>query len=39
VAAALALVLQVAAETVTLSRLIDAAPPLAWLDRLGRRPA
>ena len=35
-AAAVALVLQVAAETVTLSRLIDAAPPLAWLDRLGR---
>jgi UDP-N-acetylmuramyl pentapeptide phosphotransferase/UDP-N-acetylglucosamine-1-phosphate transferase len=38
-AAAVALVLQVAAETVTLTRLIDAAPPLAWLDRLGRRPA
>lgn len=37
--AALALVLQVAAETVTLSRLIEASPPLAWLDRLGRRPA
>lgn len=37
--AAVALVMQVAAETVTLSALIDAAPPLAWLDRLGRRRA
>jgi UDP-N-acetylmuramyl pentapeptide phosphotransferase/UDP-N-acetylglucosamine-1-phosphate transferase len=27
------------AETVTLSRLIDATPPLRWLDRLGRLPA
>ena len=29
--------LQIAAETVTISRLIDAVPPLRWLDRLGRR--
>jgi hypothetical protein len=29
--------LQVAAETVTISRLIEAAPPLRWLDALGRR--
>lgn len=36
-AAAAMLVLQVAAETVTLSRVIDAVPPLAWLDALGRR--
>lgn len=37
VAAAGALALQVAAETVTISRLIDAVPPLRWFDRLGRR--
>lgn len=30
--------LQVVAETVTISRLIDAVPPLRWFDRLGRRP-
>ncbi len=36
VAALAGLGLQVAAETVTISRLIRAAPPLAWLDRLGR---
>ena len=29
--------LQVAAETVTISSLIERAPPLRWLDRLGRR--
>jgi UDP-N-acetylmuramyl pentapeptide phosphotransferase/UDP-N-acetylglucosamine-1-phosphate transferase len=29
--------LQLAAETVTISRLIDAVPPLRWFDRLGRR--
>ena len=29
--------LQVLAETVTLSRVIDAVPPLRWYDRLGRR--
>ena len=29
--------LQVAAETVTISRLIEAVPPLRWFDRLGRR--
>lgn len=29
--------LQVAAETVTISRLIEAAPPLRWFDRLGTR--
>lgn len=31
------LVLQLAAETVTISRLVEATPPLRWLDRLGRR--
>lgn len=36
-AAALALGLQLAAETVTISRLIEAVPPLRWFDRLGRR--
>jgi UDP-GlcNAc:undecaprenyl-phosphate/decaprenyl-phosphate GlcNAc-1-phosphate transferase len=29
--------LQIAAETVTISRLIDAVPRLRWFDRLGRR--
>jgi UDP-N-acetylmuramyl pentapeptide phosphotransferase/UDP-N-acetylglucosamine-1-phosphate transferase len=33
------LALQVLAETVTLSRVIAAVPPLRWYDRLGRRPA
>jgi UDP-GlcNAc:undecaprenyl-phosphate/decaprenyl-phosphate GlcNAc-1-phosphate transferase len=37
-AAAAAVLLQTAAETVTISRLIEAAPPLRWFDRLGRRP-
>ena len=37
VAAGIALALQVAAETVTISRLIEAVPPLRWYDRLGRR--
>jgi UDP-N-acetylmuramyl pentapeptide phosphotransferase/UDP-N-acetylglucosamine-1-phosphate transferase len=37
VAAAVAVALQVAAETVTISRLIEATPPLRWLDGLGRR--
>jgi UDP-GlcNAc:undecaprenyl-phosphate/decaprenyl-phosphate GlcNAc-1-phosphate transferase len=37
-AAALAVLLQAAAETVTLSRLIEAVPPLRWFDRVGRRP-
>lgn len=36
-AAVLALLLQLAAETVTISRLIRAAPPLRWFDGLGRR--
>jgi hypothetical protein len=36
-AAVMALGLQVAAETVTISRLIEAVPPLRWYDRLGRR--
>ena len=36
-AAAVTLALQVAAETVTISRLIEAVPPLRWFDRLGRR--
>lgn len=35
-AAAIAVALNVLADTVTLSRVIDAAPPLRWLDRLGR---
>ncbi|HEX2029952.1 MAG TPA: hypothetical protein VHL78_00925, partial [Actinomycetota bacterium] len=35
-AAAAALALQAAAETVTISRLVEAAPPLRWFDRLGR---
>lgn len=38
VAAALAVALNVMAETVTLSRTIDAVAPLRWVDRLGRRP-
>lgn len=38
VAAVLAVAFQVAAETVTISRLIEATPPLRWFDRLGRRP-
>jgi UDP-GlcNAc:undecaprenyl-phosphate GlcNAc-1-phosphate transferase len=37
VAAGVALAAQVAAETVTLSRLIEAVPPLRWFDRAGRR--
>jgi UDP-GlcNAc:undecaprenyl-phosphate/decaprenyl-phosphate GlcNAc-1-phosphate transferase len=37
VAAVLAMALQVTAETVTISRLIEAAPPLRWFDSLGRR--
>lgn len=37
VAAVLAVLLQAAAETVTLSRLIEALPPLRWFDGLGRR--
>jgi UDP-N-acetylmuramyl pentapeptide phosphotransferase/UDP-N-acetylglucosamine-1-phosphate transferase len=37
VAAGVAVALQVVAETVTISRLIEAVPPLRWFDRLGRR--
>lgn len=37
VAAVGGLLLQLAAETVTISRLVEAMPPLRWLDRLGRR--
>jgi len=37
-AALVALLLQLAAETVTISRLIGSAPPLRWFDRLGRLP-
>jgi UDP-GlcNAc:undecaprenyl-phosphate GlcNAc-1-phosphate transferase len=37
VAAGLALLLQVAAETVTISRLIAAVPPFRWFDTLGSR--
>ncbi len=36
VVAALAVALNVLADTVTLSRAIDAVPPLRWFDRLGR---
>jgi UDP-GlcNAc:undecaprenyl-phosphate GlcNAc-1-phosphate transferase len=36
-AAAVALALQVAAETVTISRLIESVAPVRWFDRLGRR--
>ena len=38
VAAALAVALNVLADTVTLSSVIDAVPPLRWFDRLGTRP-
>lgn len=34
----LVLLLHVVAETVSLSRIIDAMPPLSWFDRLGRLP-
>jgi UDP-GlcNAc:undecaprenyl-phosphate GlcNAc-1-phosphate transferase len=37
VALTLLLGLQIAAETVTISRLIESVPPLRWFDRLGRR--
>jgi UDP-GlcNAc:undecaprenyl-phosphate GlcNAc-1-phosphate transferase len=36
-AAALAVAMNVAADTVTLSRVIDAVPPLRWFDAFGRR--
>ena len=36
IAAGAVVALNAVAESVTLSRLIDAAPPLRWLDRLGR---
>ena len=36
VAAACAVALNVLADTVTLSRMIDGTPPLRWFDRLGR---
>jgi UDP-N-acetylmuramyl pentapeptide phosphotransferase/UDP-N-acetylglucosamine-1-phosphate transferase len=39
IALAMILVLHALAETVTLSRIIDATPPLRWFDRLGRIPA
>jgi len=38
VAAVLLLALQVVAETVTISRVIERVPPLRWFDRLGRLP-
>jgi len=38
-AAAVALTLNVVAEMVTLTRLIEATPPLRWFDRIGRLPA
>jgi hypothetical protein len=37
VAAGVAVVLNVVAETVSFSRLIDRTPPLRWVDALGRR--
>jgi hypothetical protein len=37
IAVGLLLALQAAAETVTISRIVGLVPPLAWLDRLGRR--
>jgi UDP-GlcNAc:undecaprenyl-phosphate/decaprenyl-phosphate GlcNAc-1-phosphate transferase len=39
IAAAAAVMLNGVAESVTLSRVIDAVPPLRWLDALGRLPA
>ena len=36
-AAVVVLALQAAAETVTISRLVEATPPLRWLDGVGRR--
>lgn len=39
VAAAAAVALNVLADTLTLSRAIEAVPPLRWLDRLGRAPS
>ncbi|MDP9341502.1 MAG: hypothetical protein M3Q23_05215 [Actinomycetota bacterium] len=39
VAAGAIVALNALAETVTLSRLIEATPPLRWVDRLGRRQA
>jgi hypothetical protein len=36
--AVIAVALNILAETITLSRAIDAIPPLRWFDRLGRRP-
>ena len=36
--ALVAIALNVLAETVTFSRVIDAVPPLRWFDRIGRRP-
>jgi hypothetical protein len=36
-AAGVVVLLQVVAETVTISRVIEAVPPLRWYDRLGRR--
>jgi hypothetical protein len=37
VAAVAAVMLQVAAETVTITRIVEAISPLRWFDRLGRR--
>jgi hypothetical protein len=36
VAAGVAVGLNLLAETVTLSRIVDGVPPLRWLDRAGR---
>ena len=37
--AGIAVVVNAVAETVTLSRVIEAVPPLRWFDALGRLPA
>jgi UDP-GlcNAc:undecaprenyl-phosphate/decaprenyl-phosphate GlcNAc-1-phosphate transferase len=39
IALVMILILHVLGETVTLSRIIEATPPLRWFDRLGRLPA
>jgi hypothetical protein len=36
-AAAVGILLQAAAETVTITRIVETVPPIRWFDRLGRR--
>jgi hypothetical protein len=38
VAASVAVLLNIAAETASFSRVIERSPPLRWVDALGRRP-